>query len=399
MKKAMVVLPTYNEAKNVPIIIPLIFEQAKKIKTHELHVLVVDDNSPDGTQDRVRKCMQDFANLHLITGEKKGLGEAYKRGIDYAVKILGADLIFQMDADLQHDPALIPLFIALSNHGFSLVIGSRFAPGGSTPNFSLRRRLLSLVANWMIRFLGGLPRIHDCTSGYRCIKADLIKKCSFSVLATRGYSFQSSLLFELLRQRARVIEVPITFPDRLHGESKLTFQDQLEFLMNIGKIRFQKSHEFIKFCVVGTTGVFVNMGLYIVLTRTAGIPMEYASPIAIELSILSNFALNDLWTFRNRTTNTALWKRLYRFHLVSLCAGLANYSVLLSLAKIFNVWDILANLIGISIGTLINYSMNSLWTWRETRKSTTLEPSKIINRSKKEREQHRSKTERVLPNS
>jgi dolichol-phosphate mannosyltransferase len=127
--------------------------------------------------------------------------------------------------------------------------------------------------------------------------------------------------------------------------------------------------------------------------------MEYASPIAIELSILSNFALNDLWTFRNRTTNTALWKRLYRFHLVSLCAGLANYSVLLSLAKIFNVWDILANLIGISIGTLINYSMNSLWTWRETRKSTTLEPSKIINRSKKEREQHRSKTERVLPNS
>lgn len=363
-KKACVILPTYNEVENIPIILPSIFRQGERIDTHDLHVVVVDDDSPDGTQAAVKKCMEDFPNLHLITGEKKGLGEAYKRGIDYATRILEPDLIFQMDADLQHDPALLPLFITLTNHGFSLVIGSRFAPGGSTPNFSLRRRLMSLVGNWMIRFFGGLPRIHDCTSGYRCIKAELIRKCDLSFLSTRGYSFQSSLLLELLRNGARVIEIPITFADRIYGESKLSFRDQLEFLFNIAKIRFKKSQEFIKFCLVGTTGIFVNMGVYILLTRIAKIPMEVAAPIAIELSILSNFTLNNLWTFRERNTNTSLISKLYRFHIVSLCAGLTNYTVLLLLTKLFNVWDISANLIGIFCGTLINYCINSLWTWK-----------------------------------
>lgn len=364
-KKACVILPTYNEVENIPIILPSIFRQGERIDTHDLHVLVVDDDSPDGTQAAVKKCMEDFPNLHLITGEKKGLGEAYKRGIDYATRTLEPDLVFQMDADLQHDPALLPLFITLTNHGFSLVIGSRFAPGGSTPNFSLRRKLMSLVGNWMIRFFGGLPRIHDCTSGYRCIKAELIRKCDLSFLSTRGYSFQSSLLMELLRNGARVIEIPITFADRIYGESKLTFRDQLEFLINIAKIRFKKSQEFIKFCLVGTSGIFVNMGMYILLTRIAKIPMEVAAPIAIELSILSNFTFNNLWTFQERNTNKSLISKLYRFHIVSLCAGLTNYTVLLLLIKLFNLWDILANLIGIFCGTLINYFINSSWTWKK----------------------------------
>jgi len=309
--------------------------------------------------------MEDFPNLHLITGEKKGLGEAYKRGIDYATRILEPDLIFQMDADLQHDPALLPLFITLTNHGFSLVIGSRFAPGGSTPNFSLRRRLMSLVGNWMIRFFGGLPRIHDCTSGYRCIKADLIKRCDLSFLSTRGYSFQSSLLFKLLENGARVVEIPITFPDRTYGISKLTLRDKMEFLINIAKIRFRNSSEFIKFCVVGFSGVFVNMGFYIFLTRIIGLAIEFASPIAIGISILSNFTLNDLWTFKIRKSQASLSRRLLRFYAVSSLAGLTNYSLLLILVKLFGFWDILGNLISIAAGTLINYFINSVWTWKQ----------------------------------
>jgi dolichol-phosphate mannosyltransferase len=224
---------------------------------------------------------------------------------------------------------------------------------------------MSLVGNWMIRFLCGLPRIHDCTSGYRCIKADLIRKCDLSFLSTRGYSFQSSLLFELVRNGANVIEIPITFGVRNYGESKLTFRDQIEFLFNIAKLRFKKSDEFFKFCVVGTTGVFVNMGVYIFLTRIARIIIEVAAPIAIEIAILSNFTFNYLWTFRKRNTKTSLINKLYRFHIVSLCAGLTNYIVLLFLVRIFNTWDILANLIGIAVGTIVNYSMNSLWTWKK----------------------------------
>jgi dolichol-phosphate mannosyltransferase len=376
-KIACVILPTYNEVKNVSILIPRIFEQASKIATHELHVLVVDDNSPDGTGEVVRKYADEYPSLHVITGEKKGLGEAYKRGIAFALSTLKPDIVFQMDADLQHDPSLLPLFVSLYNYGFSLVIGSRFAPGGST-DFPLHRKLLSLLGNWLIRFVGGLPRLRDCTSGYRCIRAELIEKCDFSNLSTRGYSFQSSLLFELLRNGARVVEIPIIFSARLYGESKLSFRDQLEFLTNLAKIRFRKSNEFIKFCVAGTSGVVVNMGGYILLTRFVGLPLEIASPIAIETSILSNFFLNSVWTFRNREIESYCVTKLMRFHTVAALAGVTNYFLLLLLVKILGWWDITANLTGIMLGTFVNYSMNSLWTWKELANKNAHGPQQVV---------------------
>ena len=242
---ACIVLPTYNEADNISVIIPKIFKQQVRIESHELHVLVVDDNSPDGSRHVVEGLMPNYPNLHLITGPKQGLGDAYKRGIIWAIDNINPELIFEMDADLQHDPDLISLFITLTHYGFSLVIGSRYAPGGSTPDFSFRRRLISRVGNWMVRFFGGIHRITDCTSGYRCIKAELIQKCDLSYLSTRGYSFQSSLLCELIRNGARVIEIPIIFPDRKIGESKLSFRDQVEFLFNIPRLRFNQYRKFV----------------------------------------------------------------------------------------------------------------------------------------------------------
>jgi dolichol-phosphate mannosyltransferase len=239
MPVACVILPTYNEVENVTQVIPAVFQQAAKISgSHELHVLVVDDDSPDGTYAAVEKLQRQYKNLHVIGGMKRGLGDAYKRGITYALKHLSPDVIIQMDADGQHDPEKLPQFIALSNSGISLVIGSRLAPGGETPDFSLWRKFLSHFGNWLIRSLGGVRKIHDCTSGYRCIKADVVKKCDLTRLSTRGYSFQSSLLSELLRNNATFIEIPILFKPRMHGISKLAFKDQLEFLLNIVKIRF-----------------------------------------------------------------------------------------------------------------------------------------------------------------
>ena len=132
---ACIVLPTYNEAENAKVVIPCIFAQAERIPTHDLHVVVVDDNSPDGTAAVVRNLMTTYPPLHLLTGDKKGLGDAYQRGMAYAMKALQPDLMFEMDADLQHDPTLLPSFVALANSGFSLVIGSRFISGGATPNF------------------------------------------------------------------------------------------------------------------------------------------------------------------------------------------------------------------------------------------------------------------------
>jgi len=150
----------------------------------------------------------------------------------------------------------------------------------------------------------------------------------------------------------------------IHGKSKLSFHNQIEFLFNTIRIRFRQSDEFIKFCVVGTSGVIVNLGIYVLLTRILKVPIEFASLIAIEISILSNFILNNMWTFKRRKTRAAFFRKLWRFHLVSGVAGLMNYSTLLLLVRVFSLWDIFAYLTGIAAGILVNYFLNSVWTWK-----------------------------------
>lgn len=134
-------------------------------------------------------------------------------------------------------------------------------------------------------------------------------------------------------------------------------------MLGIG-VQTAKLEEFLKFAIVGGSGVIVNMGCFFILTRYAGLKLEYASPIAIEISILSNFILNNIWTFRKRNTKVGLASRIFRYHLVTGLAGIVNYGILLLLAKVFGVNDLIANLIGIMVGTFINFLLNSLWTWR-----------------------------------
>lgn len=129
-------------------------------------------------------------------------------------------------------------------------------------------------------------------------------------------------------------------------------------------VQAEKLEEFLKFAIVGGSGVVINMGCFFLLTRYAGLKIEYASPIAIEVSILTNFFLNNIWTFRRRNTKIGLASRILRYHLVTGIAGLVNYGILLLLAKVFGIHDLIANLIGIIVGTFINFFLNSLWTWR-----------------------------------
>lgn len=234
--RVCIIMPTYNEAANLRELLPRILEEAEKIPSHELHVLVVDDNSPDGTASVVSEWMARDPRIHLLSGDKAGLGEAYKRGMAHAISTLDPELIIQMDADHQHDPALLPLFVSLTQYGFTLVIGSRFAPGAGRPALSFRRRLISKVGTILVRVAAGLPRLHDCTSGYRCISAAILVRCNFRALASQGYAFQSSLLSELMRNGARVVEIPIDFGPRAHGTSKLSLSDQIEFVTNLGRL-------------------------------------------------------------------------------------------------------------------------------------------------------------------
>ena len=202
-------------------------------------MLVVDDNSPDGTALVVEGFRARYCSLHIIHGEKKGLGDAYKRGIRHAVDFLAPDLILNMDADLQHDPILLPQMIDACNQGYTLVIGSRYVPGARVLNFSPWRTLLSRTGNSLIRWAGGL-KIQDCTSGYRAIGRDLLLTCDLEELSTRGYWFLSALLCQLFWNGARVLEIPITFGIRGQGKSKLAIRDQAEFLGRVARIFLQR---------------------------------------------------------------------------------------------------------------------------------------------------------------
>jgi len=240
---ACLVLPTYNERSNLGVVLPRILEQASRVASHELHVLVVDDNSPDGTGEVVREAMGSNPNLHLLSGEKRGIGDAYKRGMAYAMDRLGAVLVLEMDADGQHDPALLPIFIGLCAEGESrLVIGSRFLPGAAMPEFGPGRRALSYTGSFLVRLCCGVGAVSDCTSGYRCFPTELLRRCrlDFYRLPTRGYSFQTAILFELVTHGAKVVEIPLVFAPRLDGESKLKLRDCFEFLITLGGLTLRR---------------------------------------------------------------------------------------------------------------------------------------------------------------
>ena len=145
----------------------------------------------------------------------------------------------------------------------------------------------------MVRYVGGITQVKDCTSGYRLIRASYLKELDFSYLSTRGYSFQSSLICDLAWRGADISEIPIEFSSRQGGESKLAIRDQIEFLLNIPRLGFRNLEDFMKYSLVGVSGVFVNLGLYLFLTRYYEISELVAPLIAIESALISNFILNN----------------------------------------------------------------------------------------------------------
>ena len=362
--KICFVLPTYNEEENIENIIQQILKEEKNQSKHTFSILVVDDNSTDETQAIVQRYISLNSKVHLVTGQKKGLGDAYKRGFKFALNDLKADLIFQMDSDGQHDTSLIPHFVSYIEEGKDVVIGSRFIDGGTTPDFSFSRLLMSKVGNLLVRYVGGITQVKDCTSGYRAIRASYLKELDFSYLSTRGYSFQSSLICDLAWRGADISEIPIEFSSRQGGDSKLALRDQIEFLLNIPRLGFRNLEDFIKYSLVGVSGVFVNLGLYLFLTRYYEISELVAPLIAIESALISNFILNNFWTFGKRITQSRIRVKFVKFHLVSGFSALINYSAFLTLFLVFGLYDILANLIGIGLAAIVNYLINSNWTWK-----------------------------------
>lgn len=240
MKNVVIILPTYNERDNIGWLLETIQHQKRFLNGVNLSVLVVDDSSPDGTGGIVQEYTKQHPNIHLLNGSKKqGLGVAYIRGIKHAINGMGADVVFEMDADFSHNPNDIPRFLTEVSNGSDFVIGSRYVAGGSTPdNWSWLRKVNSRWGNIFAKYVAGLGRVRDCTSGYRAIKTKVLKKIDLDKLGVKGYAFQISLLHQAIRNGARVSEIPIQFTDRVYGESKLGMADIIEFVFSSFLIRF-----------------------------------------------------------------------------------------------------------------------------------------------------------------
>lgn len=362
--RAVIVLPTYNERDNILPIVSALYEVFERIP-HEMHILVVDDNSPDGTGDIVREAQQRFERLHLLEGDRAGLGAAYIRGMRHALSALESDVVFEMDADFSHDPQDVPRLLAEIEAGYDFVIGSRYVPGGSIPeNWGALRRAISLGGNLVARLVAGLYRVRDCTAGFRAIRARLLDKIDFDELRVRGYAFQVALLNAAVGAGARVQEIPVHFVDRSAGESKLGISDVVEFIINAWWIRLRGLGTFIKFAAVGLTGVFVNLGCFTGLLM-AGVNEYVASPIAIELSVIWNFFLNNYWTFGSRKTSDRTHIKGLKFNAVSFVSLILSYGVFIGSSFAFpSAPAQLHQGLGIIPGAIANYFLNAYWTFR-----------------------------------
>ena len=366
--KIVVIVPTYNERENIGRLIHTLQGEFQKIPAHDMNILVVDDQSPDGTGEVVRQEMEKYDNVYLLTGAKSGLGAAYIRGMDYALSALEADAVLEMDADFSHKPEDVPRMIAALDEGNDFVIGSRYIRGGTIPEeWGLLRRLNSVFGNLVARYLGGMSRIKDCTAGFRAIRGATLKRIDVQRLDVRGYAFQIALLNAAMVNGAVVKEIPVQFIERARGESKLGFSDITEFIRIALRIRLQNLGTFLRFCVVGASGVIVNLVCFTLLLKL-GVNKYLASPIAIELSILWNFLLNNYWTFRPiDSTEKKRFKGL-KFNLVSLLALAISYTAFTLLTLSFpEVRPQVHQFIGIIPATFVNYFFNLYWTFRDSR--------------------------------
>lgn len=231
MEQVLMIVPTYKESSNITQLIPQFFAHAAGA-----HLLVVDDDSPDGTADIVEKLKATYPNLGLLRRQgERGLGRAYTAGIRHGLEN-GFQVIGTMDADLSHNPAYLASMLALLKT-CDVVIGSRYIPDGGTVNWTIRRILLSWLANKFAALLLQIPA-HDITSGYRLYRHSALEWMRTEEVKSTGYSFLAEVLYRAHRGGARIVEYPIIFHDRVHGLSKLHRREIYLGARNLLRLRF-----------------------------------------------------------------------------------------------------------------------------------------------------------------
>jgi len=397
MLKAIVIIPTYNEFKALPVTLDEVFQVISKIKTWHVEVLVVDDTSPDKTYELVRQLQKSQPKLHLlINPTKAGLGGAYLKGMAEAFNNLGADVVFEFDADLSHDPTKIPSMLAKIDEGYDLVLGSRYIPGGGIPeNWGWHRIFLSVMGNLTVKIILTNFSISDWTGGFRAVT----KKTYLAVVPFlqsdkfTGYTFQMGFLQTAVKLGLKISEVPFYFKDRTLGKSKIGPEYIKNALLFLIKYRLKEimAMRLFKFAVVGGSTALLQL-LTLALFRTILAPwsnqawlgfitpFSVATFIAIEMAVITNFSLSNLWTFADRKLSwNQVPAKFLQFNLASAGSiviqmlvaffseriiGLRPLFIIPIINKMIDSGTIFA-IVGILIGMFWNFFAYTKIVWRQ----------------------------------
>ncbi|WP_373480488.1 glycosyltransferase [Geminocystis sp.] len=366
--KLSLVIPTYNESKNIPTIIQKLTQLLDSRIPQQYELIIVDDNSPDKTWEVALDLMPIYPQLRVMRRtEEKGLSTAVIRGWQVAK----GEVIGVIDADLQHPPETLLNLWEKIELGADLAIGSRHVEGGGVSDWSATRRFLSRGAQTLglVILPGVIGRISDPMSGYFLVRRRCLFGCTLSPL---GYK----ILIEVLgRGKIGLIgEVGYIFQERQEGESKVTKQQYIDYIRHLIRLRLSlwQINRFIRFGVVGLSGVFVDMTFLYLLSdpSTLALPLTRSKIIAAELAIINNFLWNDAWTFKDisqkQPGKRQKIKRFIKFNLVCLAGLILNVLLLNFFFNVFGLNRYLANLLAIAIVTIWNYWLNLKLSWRST---------------------------------
>jgi len=354
-KAVSIIIPTFNERDNI---IPLVERIDRALSDYE--IVFIDDSSRDGTAELAMTLSVTYPITVVVRKNKTGLASAVVDGLGQVT----GEIIGVMDADLQHPPEVLPELLREVKGGADIAVASRYVKGGSCQGWGLTRRIISRGAIFLAHLL--LPRtrrISDPMSGFFMLKRQLVTGAD---LRPTGYKILLEIL--IAGHFDKVAEVPYAFNVRERGESKLSTRQQIDYLKHLYRLmsRTGELKRFIWFIVVGLSGIIVNQGFLWLLTEFAGLKYYISAIFSIEASIISNFILNDYFTFADRRSGKtrSFLGRLLKFNVICLAGAAIQYGLLLLFTSVFDVYYLISNLIGIAVATLWNYLVNTWWTWK-----------------------------------
>lgn len=352
-----IVVPTYKEKENISKLFDRLF---KVFKTHKINgeIIVVDDDSQDGTTEVVNKYSKTHPVKIIVRKEERGLASACIEGF----KSAKGDILLVMDADLQHPPEKIPELINAIKNGADIAVGSRYVEGGSLGKWGVGRKIVSKGASALANMLfSEIKDIKDKESGFFAFKKEVIKDVK---LKPKGYKILLEIL--ILGNYNKAEEVGFEFGKRSAGESKLGVGIIFSYISHLIRLLWAsgKLAKLIKFCFVGLLGVGVNLGILYFLTNV-GLHYMISGAISIEASVLANFFLNRAWTFKEEAKYVSLKKSIIKDHATRFIGILINYVALYTFTEMFNMYYMLSMLIGIIISTLWNFIGNAMWVWKQ----------------------------------